>query len=301
VRIGKGFKPTGKESVEELHQRARAAGYDFVGVPRWTGKSWDVGTVTHLPKGNAPPGSGPPSTGAGPQADKPPAEEGGSVAGGSAGKSGPGGGEATSGKTGHEGQGERPGEAPAEREGEKKELTELDYAVKLAGITQFETEEDPEGVSGGIPGGMGPKENASRWGQFAYLGLALFDVVNVAKLAWSAGKSLVKRGISAIGRRFGRKAATKSAFEIAREGGRHAGFLRNYAGKPPAEVRKGIRGLEKQIAEHEAKIADPEKAISGFRKLDPRQQRALIEKKWPSDIQRQREQLEILQGILGGR
>ncbi len=35
--------------------------------------------------------------------------------------------------------------------------------------------------------------------------------------------------------------------------------------------------------------------------LDPRQQRALLEKKWPSDIKRQREQKNILEGILSER
>lgn len=36
-------------------------------------------------------------------------------------------------------------------------------------------------------------------------------------------------------------------------------------------------------------------------KLDPRQQQALIEKKWPSDIQRQLQQKQILEGILKER
>ena len=35
--------------------------------------------------------------------------------------------------------------------------------------------------------------------------------------------------------------------------------------------------------------------------LDPRQQKALLEKKWPSDIQRQKETIEIFKGILKER
>lgn len=35
--------------------------------------------------------------------------------------------------------------------------------------------------------------------------------------------------------------------------------------------------------------------------LDPRQQKALLEKKWPSDVARQEEQKSILQGIIKER
>jgi hypothetical protein len=91
---------------------------------------------------------------------------------------------------------------------------------------------------------------------------------------------------------------SKGALEIAEAGGRHVGFLRNYQGKPPGELRRGIDSLKKQIAEHKDKIANPEKHIPNWKSLDPRQQKALIDKKWPSDIQRQTEQLEILEGLL---
>lgn len=45
-------------------------------------------------------------------------------------------------------------------------------------------------------------------------------------------------------------------------------------------------------------IKKPEKYIPNFKNLDPRQQEALINKKWPSDIQRQKEQKQISEGIL---
>ncbi|GIU78544.1 MAG: hypothetical protein KatS3mg005_1782 [Bryobacteraceae bacterium] len=44
--------------------------------------------------------------------------------------------------------------------------------------------------------------------------------------------------------------AVKGAYEIALEGGRHAGFLRNYLGNSAAELDRGIRSLERQIATH---------------------------------------------------
>ena len=49
----------------------------------------------------------------------------------------------------------------------------------------------------------------------------------------------------------------KGAFEIAYEGGKHSGFLKNYLGKPPEIIRKGIGSLQKQMAEHQDKIANP--------------------------------------------
>jgi Domain of unknown function (DUF4157) len=90
------------------------------------------------------------------------------------------------------------------------------------------------------------------------------------------------------------------AFKIAQAGGKHAGFLRNYAGRSAGEIQRGIASIEKQIAEHQGKIANPMKFLDNWSKLDPRQQQALVNSKWPSDIQRQSEQLEILRGLLGG-
>ena len=91
----------------------------------------------------------------------------------------------------------------------------------------------------------------------------------------------------------------RGAFEIASEGGRHAGFLRNYAGKSADELRRGVASLEREVVTHLDKIKNPEKYIEGFSKLDPRQQKALLERTWPGDIQRQREQIEILKRLQG--
>jgi len=94
---------------------------------------------------------------------------------------------------------------------------------------------------------------------------------------------------------------TSKAYDIARQGGKHAGFYKQYLNKSNVEIQKGIKSLEKQIAEHQEKIANPEKYIPNFRQLNPRQQEALITEKWLGDIQRQMEQKDILEGILRGR
>jgi hypothetical protein len=59
--------------------------------------------------------------------------------------------------------------------------------------------------------------------------------------------------------------------------------------------------IEKQIAEHRAKIRNPSAYVEDWASLDPRQQQALLTSKWPGDIVRQQEQVEILRGILGSR
>jgi RHS repeat-associated protein len=91
--------------------------------------------------------------------------------------------------------------------------------------------------------------------------------------------------------------AGKNAYDIAKEGGKHSGFYKQYVNKSPKEIGRGIQSIEKEIAEHQAKIINPEKYIPNFKDLDSRQQEALINRKWPSDIQRQQEQLDILKGI----
>lgn len=91
------------------------------------------------------------------------------------------------------------------------------------------------------------------------------------------------------------------AFAAARAGGTHAGFLGNYYDLPAHLVRKGIRSIEKQIANHEAWIADPVIKLKHLAEMNPEQVRRYVEEKWPADVQRQREHVDILKGILKER
>jgi hypothetical protein len=124
------------------------------------------------------------------------------------------------------------------------------------------------------------------------LGIKLAGVEEVSAVAVVEGSLVITLAPTAVAMTAG------TAFEVAAAGGRHAGFLRNYQGKSPDELRRGIDSLKKQIAEHRDKIANPRKHIPDWESLDPRQQKALLDKKWLSDIQRQTEQLEILEGLL---
>jgi RHS repeat-associated protein len=89
---------------------------------------------------------------------------------------------------------------------------------------------------------------------------------------------------------------TSKAFGTAVEGGKHAGFLVNYANRSVDEILKGINSLGKQIAKHEDKIANPSKYEKNWNKLSKEEQQGLINK-WQKDIQRQKEQKEILEQL----
>lgn len=90
-----------------------------------------------------------------------------------------------------------------------------------------------------------------------------------------------------------------NALEIARSGGKHAGFLNQYSSLPDHLLEKAVRGFEKQIAVHQSWIENP------FLKLPPDfpplEVERLVTKKWPSDIARLEEQKAILQEILKER
>ncbi len=81
----------------------------------------------------------------------------------------------------------------------------------------------------------------------------------------------------------------------------HVKMVRDYLSKPAKEVQKGIKSYEKQIALHQEKIANPSKFIPHWDKLHPERQQALINKKWPAEIQCYTEQRNILQSILNER
>ncbi len=86
-------------------------------------------------------------------------------------------------------------------------------------------------------------------------------------------------------------------YRAALAGGPHSGFLKLYAQKPIPELDRAVRSYEALVAEHEDKIKNPTKYVPDFSKLDPRQQRALLEREWPSQLRRQRQQLAILRRI----
>ncbi len=74
------------------------------------------------------------------------------------------------------------------------------------------------------------------------------------------------------------------AFEIAKSGGRHSGFYQNYLSRTNRQIRRGIKSLEAEIAEHRKKIATPRKFLPKWDSLDPRQRKHLVETKWACGV-----------------
>src|SRR5690606_13221854 len=100
----------------------------------------------------------------------------------------------------------------------------------------------------------------------------------------------------------------KSAYQLAKGGGKHSGWLRPYLNKTVSEIKRGIKSLEKNIKEHENLIKDPKKYWKIYNKhkksgkdwddLDPREQKALLERVWKRHLDTNREQKNILEGLL---
>lgn len=92
------------------------------------------------------------------------------------------------------------------------------------------------------------------------------------------------------------------AFEIAKQktGSNHGWYLQQL-NLSNAELQKGIKSFNKQIEKHRLWINNPYLKIPNFGELHPDRQKNLIERKWPQDIQRHKDQIAILEGILKER
>lgn len=91
------------------------------------------------------------------------------------------------------------------------------------------------------------------------------------------------------------------AFKAAINGEKHVRFYQDYLNKSTKEIQKGIKSFEKQIAIHQEKISNPSKSIPNWDELRPERKEALINKKWPAEIECYTEQRDILQSILDQR
>lgn len=125
----------------------------------------------------------------------------------------------------------------------------------------------------------------------------------VAEAMLPGAETLTPGGVAAkgaleIGQ--GLSKSVRGAFEIAQEGGRHAGMLERYARSASDEILKGIRSYEKNVLKHEGYLKDPTIKVKEFAKLSEREQKWNIEY-WKKEIATRREQIEVLRGILRER
>ncbi|WP_430754862.1 hypothetical protein [Magnetovirga frankeli] len=92
----------------------------------------------------------------------------------------------------------------------------------------------------------------------------------------------------------------KSAYETALDaGGPHRGWLEKQRKLKTVTLEKSIRTLKRTIAKHEEWIANP------YIKFPTDAETANVRyhqfKKWPNDIRRQKEQINIIEGVINER
>ena len=93
-----------------------------------------------------------------------------------------------------------------------------------------------------------------------------------------------------------------TAYEIAiNKDGAHHGWYLQQQNLTIKELENGIKSFSKQINQHTLWISNPYAKIPDFDNLHPDKQIHLVEKKWPQDIQRQKDQMAILKGVLKER
>ncbi len=88
------------------------------------------------------------------------------------------------------------------------------------------------------------------------------------------------------------------AYEIAKNGGKHADLIERYGNVSNKELQKSIKSYEKQIAKHKDKIANPSKHCPDWETMDLRHKESLVEVNWPAEIELYNEQRDIVQSIL---
>lgn len=96
------------------------------------------------------------------------------------------------------------------------------------------------------------------------------------------------------------KGKSGEAYRIAKAGGRHSGILKTYSEKPIKQLEKAVSGYEKQVAKHLDKIANPSKPIPNWAKLTPERQQQIL-RGWQQDIERNRELVDVMKGIIEER
>jgi hypothetical protein len=91
---------------------------------------------------------------------------------------------------------------------------------------------------------------------------------------------------------------TTSAYRIAEQGGRNAGFLRAYANRSIPEIQKAIQSLEERAADHVGYLRNPAEYAQQWNSMSADAQQGLL-RFWEKESQLYSEQAEVLRGLLG--
>jgi hypothetical protein len=94
-------------------------------------------------------------------------------------------------------------------------------------------------------------------------------------------------------------AVPQDAYAVAKAGGTHSGLIKRFGNETEYAIRKSIDSLRDQVALHKSYIADPSVKVDSS--IGEAALRRLIELKWPKEIQRFEQEIDVLQGILKER
>ena len=92
----------------------------------------------------------------------------------------------------------------------------------------------------------------------------------------------------------------EDSYQIAKEGGRHAGTYKNYLERSDKELQKGIDSYQKQVDLHQNKINNPQDNAKDWNKMSQQERNGLINY-WKKESNNYRQQRDILKGILSNR
>ncbi|MBQ4567310.1 MAG: hypothetical protein IJA79_04175 [Desulfovibrio sp.] len=90
------------------------------------------------------------------------------------------------------------------------------------------------------------------------------------------------------------------AYIEAVRGGKHGGWYKIMKDKPENLLQKSRASLQKQVDEHRAYIKNPQSHVKDWEERDERYKTGMV-KVWNRHIQKNQEQLDIVEGILAQR
>jgi hypothetical protein len=111
---------------------------------------------------------------------------------------------------------------------------------------------------------------------------------------------VVTKGMTNIGKGSTLIQKTETAYDIAKTGGRHSGYLKTMANADLKSIRSAIRSYEKNVVEHVDKLSNPSKHIKNWDKLSDRQKAGYI-KHWQDDLKRNQELRDLMKGLYNER
>lgn len=114
-------------------------------------------------------------------------------------------------------------------------------------------------------------------------------------------RSTLKAATARVERQAAAVASTpmNDAYATAKAGGKNAGLIFRNEGLPDSLVEKSIRSIDKRIAEHEAKIANPRDFVDTS--TSDADIGHLVKSYWPKEIANFMDQVQVLRGILKDR